>query len=143
MKVSTPVRKSRSDTRNKFDVAPLRALACLLATAGLLTACGWSGSGSTDESQVASAEAALKAADGRNDAGLNSDGTIDGSSAGSTVDANGQAVPAVPSATGLADNSQPAGSEPVSATINSVDTIISDMRLMNDTQLAGIPSNYG
>jgi hypothetical protein len=44
---------------------------------------------------------------------------------------------------GLADNSQPAGSEPVSATINSVDTIISDMRLMNDTQLAGIPSNYG
>ena len=32
---------------------------------------------------------------------------------------------------------------PVSGTINSLDTIVNDMKLMNDVALAGVPTNYG
>ena len=140
MKVSTPARKSFGDARNKFNVAHLRAMACVLATAGLLTACG--GSGSADDSLIASAEAAAKAAAGRSDAGIGADGSVSvdglGTGDGATViDANGQLVPA-PSSAG-----NPATKPAASAPLNSVDTIVGDMKLMNDTQLAGIPGNYG
>jgi hypothetical protein len=142
MKDSLPTGKSQRGTRNKFDVVHLRALAGVIATAGLLAACGEFGSGSIDDGLIASAEAAQKAADGRSDAGLRTAGSVDaggigngnGIGDGSTLAGpNGQLVqvPASPA--------KPAAP----ATINTVDTIVDDMKLMNDTALAGIPSNYG
>lgn len=136
MKDSLPTGKSRRGTRNKLDAAHLRALACVIAAAGLLAACG--DSGSLDDGLIASAEAAEKAADGRNDAGLSADGT-DGSIVGGRSGTNGSAA-----ADGQQVQSPSSPSKPaVPATINTVDTIINDMKLMNDLQLAGIPSNYG
>jgi hypothetical protein len=149
MKDSLPTGKSQRGTRNKFNAAHLRALACVIATAGLLTACGGSGSGSIDDGLIASAEAAQKATDGRYESDLGGDGTLDsgrignGSSGGSTtVSPNGQLsqAPSTPSA----PSAPSAPAKPAApATINTVDTIVNDMKLMNDTALAGIPSNYG
>ena len=49
----------------------------------------------------------------------------------------------VPHSTRPADNKPTARERPASAIVNSVDTIVSDMKLMNDAQLAGIPTHYG
>ena len=143
MKVSTPARKSRSNAKNKHSIFKSHAVACAVVAAGLLAACG--GSGSMDESLIASAEAAEKAAGERNDAGLNIDNTIggglDNGNGATVVNENGEVVPQSPSASKPSNNGTPEAAKP--ATTNSVDTIINDMKLMNDTQLAGIPSNYG
>ena len=146
MKDSTPTGKSQRGTRNKFNAAHLRALACVITTAGLLTACGESGFGSINDALIASAEATQKAADGRSDAGPGIDGAVDtggignGTGTGSNVDGGSTIVS--PSGQRVQVPSSPA--KPAApATINTVDTIVNDMKLMNDTALAGIPSNYG
>ncbi len=150
MKDSLPTGKSQRGTRNKFNAAHLRALACVIATAGLLTACGGSGSGSIDDGLIASAEAAQKSADGRNDAGLVTDGSseVGGNGIGIGIgNGNGNAVGSdstIVAPDGQRVQTPPAPAKPAApATINTVDTIVDDMKLMNDTALAGIPSNYG
>jgi hypothetical protein len=113
-------------------------MASAIAVAGLLSACGGSGS-ELDNSLIASAEAAQKANEGRSDAGLG----IDGNYSGVIVDEDGRVVSVSPSAPGNAAKPADEPADKPATTVNTVDTIINDMKLMNDTQLAGIPSNYG
>lgn len=127
MKVSTPARHSRSNDKKKHGIIHSHALAGAVLAASLLTACG--DSGPFDGSTAASSAAAEKSRDGRDDPALNIDGM--------TTDADGNVVAAASSPAQGA--SQPAAP----ATVNSVDTIVNDMKLMNDTELVGVPSNYG
>ena len=129
-----------TDNKNFLRSRAIAAAFVAIITTGLLGACGGSGSGTPGDASTGSNAVDGKSLHGRNATGPNGSGDAlpEASEADSAVagspgpDASGQTV------------TKPAPQAPAPvATINSVDTLIDDMRLMNDVQLAGVPSSNG
>ncbi len=129
MKTTAPTGIGSFYGRNRKSAFRTEITAALCIAVGLLSACGEVGLGSSSRTDVAASEVDGKSAEGRFDGQLDESGksTATGEL---TIQLSEQAV------------TKPAPVAP-GATVNSVDTIVDDMRLMNDTQLAGVPSNYG
>jgi hypothetical protein len=142
MKAAPGISPSYGNGNNKKNLLRTRTVAAafvVIAASGLLGACGSSGSGSPDDGSVASNAVDGKSLHGRNATGPNGSGdALPETGADSTVAGSPGAGTSAQAVTKPA----PQAPAPV-ATINSVDTIINDMRLMNDAQLAGVPSSNG
>jgi hypothetical protein len=128
----------------KVGTSSARAWASVCVLAGLLTACGGSGdSDITAGPQTAAMSAAEKSSSGSDGVALAAGGSGTTSPAPS-VDAVGQTLPDGQVANSGQDVAEAAPTaQPVATAVNSLETIVNDMKLMNDSVLAGVPSSYG
>jgi hypothetical protein len=151
---TTPTGRSHASQLHR-----IRALAGTVLTAGLLTACGYmDDSGSTDG--LAAAKSINDSAAARNtqqnsgeDTGFDTPGPVAAATAAATTsDAPSPAASASePAAAAPSPAPSPtpspapvgSGNPNPGATINSVDTIVNDMKLMNDLALAGVNRSSG
>lgn len=130
MKAATPAGTWPVGGENRKGFFSGRALTGACVAMSLLAACGGSsGPDATEGATVAQSPVADNPAAGQRAAGESP------TAAPTSPDATKQAVKK-PAPTA------PTAPTPV-ATVNSIDTIIDDMRLMNDLELAGVPGDYG